>query len=371
MTDAQRVAGGLAGAAEVTPADGRAPTPLVPASQPGLVAFEHRFFSAFPDLYFYRPELGGDPVAVVNLGENEAILTFRGIKSEFGIPDDAPDGRMLALVANALSFVNGLRVGDPIPKEVVTGEASWEPSKRHYEIAYNRLTLQLASWMSGNETVIADTAQLMQLAADPQTRHKVEAAIEQAADRLGLGGQGIADVTTCVNTLGESLAFIESLREKVLSLSMIERKLEVLRRLYGLERSVSEAIDPCIRLAANAHGQFKAKLRAVDSETAEIIGALQELDRKLEIVRIARDELRRRLMAWTEVIEAWHACKPEVSEQNDDLIQETYRFLAPRYLLVSEWALMTRAAARTGGRGKPKTRTLVRGAKPVSRLKRW
>ena len=371
MADMQSTAGEPIEVAAATPVDRREAAPLAPTLHSEFVAFEHRFFSAFPELYFYHPELGGEPVAVVNLGENEAILTFRGIKAEFGISDDSPDGHMLKLVASGLSFVNGLRVGDPIPKEVTSGEASWKASKRHYEVAYGRITLGLVNWMSGNDHVTAEPNRFKQFGADQQSKPKITAAIQRAADQLGLGSAGIADVTARVVTLSESLAFIEALREKVLSLDLIEQKLEVLRRLYGLERRVSEAIEPCIRLAANAHSQFKAKLSAVDSETTDVISTLTELEGKLEIIRMARDDLHRRLMAWAEVMEAWHACRLEVSDENHDLIEETYRFLAPRYLLVKEWVLMTKAAIRTVSPQKTMTRIFVRRAKPISRLKRW
>lgn len=114
MTDAVEEKAGATATPE--PATAVAALPLPPS---GVVTFQHRFF-AYPDLFFYRPEFGGEPVAVIKMGDNEVALSFRGIKSEFDITDDSPDGQMLRLVGEALGFVNGLRPGDPIPKEVLT-----------------------------------------------------------------------------------------------------------------------------------------------------------------------------------------------------------------------------------------------------------
>lgn len=354
-------------------AEAASPPPVTaPAGPPpSVVAFEHRFFGSFPDLFFYRPEFGGDPVAVVKLGDNEVSLNFRGIKAEFNIADGSPDDAMMKLVSEGLSFVNGLRVGDPIPKEVLTREASWEPSELHFQIAYNRLTLQLATWMSGKENVITNPEELMQLAEDPQTKQKVTNAFEQAAEQLGLGRDRKAEVIDRIEGLSKELAYIEALRDKARTLGMIEQKLQALGRLYGLERSMGEILNPCARLANNAHKQFKARFQAVDNQTAEIIEVLKALDMKIEIIRNARDDLHRRLMAWTEVFDAWTACRAEISEDNADLVQETYRFLAPRFLMVSEWALVTKPAAKPDKDKKPKTRVLVRGEKPIRRIRRW
>ena len=38
---------------------------------------------------------------------------------------------MLALIAQALDFVAGLHIGDKLPTEVLSGEASWEPEEMH------------------------------------------------------------------------------------------------------------------------------------------------------------------------------------------------------------------------------------------------
>jgi hypothetical protein len=357
-------------AAEETPAPTAAPT-ASPAVIPSTVKFEHRFFNSFPDLFFYLPEMSNDPVAVVKLGDNEVSLGFKGIKVEFNIPDDSPDAQMMDMVAQGLSFVNGLRIGDPIPKEVLTREASWEPSDLHYQIAYSRLTLQLATWMAGKENIVTNPEELMQLADDPQTKQKVNAAFEEAAEKIGLGRDRKEEVIDRIEHLSKELAYIEALRDKAQNIVSIEQKIQTLRRLYGLERSMLEIVDPCARLAGHALNQFKQMFVGIDQQTAEILAVLKNLDATIDNIRVARDDLHRRLMAWDEVFAAWSKCKAEVSEEAEDLVRETYRFLAPRFLQVTEWALVTKLAPKTDNAKKPKTRVLVRGEKPLTRIRKW
>jgi len=150
----------------------------------------------------------------------------------------------------------------------------------------------------------------------------------------------------------------------------MESKIQALRRLYGMERSILEIADPVARLAGAALNKFKAMFERVDKETAEIVSVLKNLQEKLETIRASRDDLYRRLMAWSEMFEAWNACHVEHSEENEDLLRETYRFLAPRFLQVSEWKLVTKAAPPAKNKAN-KVRVLVRGEKPLKKMRRW
>src|SRR5579883_2092348 len=92
------------------------------AAPGGVVVFEHRFFKSFPDIYFHIPELTTEPVATIKLGDQDVALGFLGIKSEFAIADDSPDGQMLELVAKGLTFVKALRMGDLSPRRCSRGK---------------------------------------------------------------------------------------------------------------------------------------------------------------------------------------------------------------------------------------------------------
>src|SRR5271165_3544018 len=109
---------------------------------------QHRVFTSFGDPLFRRSAADGMPVMVVKLGETEAAMPLRALQREFGIADESDDGRMLGLVAQSLDFVAGLRLGDALPAEVLSGEASWEPDRVHLQIANARLQSQLVAWLN-------------------------------------------------------------------------------------------------------------------------------------------------------------------------------------------------------------------------------
>jgi hypothetical protein len=95
----------------------------------------HRVFAMFGQPLFRRAESDGAPVMVVHLGEKDATIPLRALQREFGIEDDTEDGRMLGLIAQSLDFIAALRIGDPLPPEVLSGEASWQPDEAHLQIA--------------------------------------------------------------------------------------------------------------------------------------------------------------------------------------------------------------------------------------------
>ena len=153
-----------------------------------IIAFNHSFFASVEGGHFRMSEQTKEPVFVVDLGENnEVSLPFPGIKREFELDADSNDAKMLDLIAEGLNYVKVLRPGDRIPTELLTGEASWEITDAHRTIAYQRLTLQMVTWLSGDEVTITNPEELAQVADDPKTKDKVNEAFGQAAEELGFG----------------------------------------------------------------------------------------------------------------------------------------------------------------------------------------
>src|ERR1700722_12569666 len=93
-----------------------------PDNQPTSCVLAHRGFVAMGEPLFRRAETDNTPVMVVTLGERQVALPLRSLQREFAIENEAPDGRMLGLIAESLEFVTVLRLGDPLPPEVCTGE---------------------------------------------------------------------------------------------------------------------------------------------------------------------------------------------------------------------------------------------------------
>src|SRR5690349_20158444 len=85
---------------------------------------QHPVFTSFGEPLFRSADTDGAPVMVVKLGEKEAAIPLRSLQREFAIPDDSDDGRMLGLIAQSLDFIASLHLGDALPAEVLSGQAS-------------------------------------------------------------------------------------------------------------------------------------------------------------------------------------------------------------------------------------------------------
>ena len=305
------------------------------------VHFEHKVFSSFEDPYFRRSNQHGEAVLVVNMGGNEITLSLAGIQNEFKISDASPDGKMLRLIDEALGFVKVLKPGDPIPKEVLTGEPSWEVGERHIEIATQRLNMQLVTWLSGGEILITDPQALLQIAEDPKTKEKVNHAFTEAAEKLGFGDDR-QKVVGLIEMLAKELAHIEALRDMYAGVKEIDQKIQTIRKLYARERSVFDVADRVARLMKVAVDSFEDTFSQTDANTGEIMAVLKNIDAQVTYIRKARDLLYRQLMAWEEIFEMWQRQEPQRSPKVPDILRETYRFLAPRYMPVDDWKLYTK-----------------------------
>ncbi len=335
------------------------------AKEHPVVELHNPFFAQLPDLYFRKAERDGEAVAMVTLGRQEVALTFKGILRELNLPDDDHDARMLDLVAAGLEYVKALKPGDPVPKELSTGEASWEPEPRHVAIAQQRLTVQLVSWLSGEEHLVTDPDELAQVAEDPQTKKKVNRAFDEIAERLGLGRERREEVVEYIAQLGRELSYIEALRDIFHEVEEVERKIQGLRKIYGHERSVMETADSVARLMTAAMQQFRQSFDEVDAQTGEILAVMKNIAASVAFIRETRDELHRKLMAWEDVLVAWREVAVERGQRQPQALREIYQFLAPRYLQADQWVLMTKLQVRDSG--KPREHSLM-GAS-VDRIK--
>lgn len=322
---------------------GEANTDKKPAAEVGenCVHFEHKFFGSFEDLYFRLTDTG-EAVAVIKLASNEAVLGFEGIRREFMLTDQTADGQMLSKVAEGLQFVRGLRVGDPLPKEILTREASWEPSERHLRIARQRLTMQLVTWLTGNEHIFTSSEELMQIAEDPQVKKNVQLAFSEAAEALGLGRENREQVVLYIETLAKELAYIEAERDIYAEVSRNDEKVQGLRRLYSSDRGLIETTDQVARLYQRALKILVDYFDQVDAQTGEILAMLKNIENQIDYIREVRDELHRRLLPWEDILPVWKTVFVVKSEENIARIRELYQFLAPRFMQVNEWVLVTK-----------------------------
>ena len=306
------------------------------------VRFDHWFFQKMEDVFFQLSTAEKEPTLVAKYSKNDVMLTLKGIAKEFDIDAKSSDGWMLDQIAKGLKYVKGLRLGDPLPKEILTREASWSLSKRHQEIAYQRVSLQLVNWMSGGDNMITDPDELLQLAEDPAIKKQISTAFGEAAEKLGYGRDEKEKVVKHVEELARELAYIEALRDRFRRIKIMDDKIQGLRRLYGREKSVLEIVDQVARLGERAVKEFEQMFMEVDAQTGEILAVLKNLSTQIPYIRDKRDDLHIRLMAWDDILDRWQQTEVKASQQNLTLIRDTYKFLAPRFMVVKEWVLMTK-----------------------------
>jgi hypothetical protein len=288
---------------------------------------------------FRRAETDNTPVMVVTLGERQVALPLRSLQREFAIADDAPDGRMLGMIAEALEFVSILRIGDPLPREICTGEASWEPDATHLALASMRLRMQLVAWLNAGAAVDApemnDDA-LLRLADDPAMRHQVQDALAHAATALGLANPEA--VVELLEDLAHELAFIEALRDRLLHrvLAMVQKIAHMVQSLRA-DAPQMDTLTQVRRLSLLAVKQFTRRFEELDANTGEVMAALRNADSQRTFIRANRDWLYRTLRAWQPIIDQWNAAGTDLDDGARELLGRTYQFLAPRYMPVTEW----------------------------------
>ena len=194
------------------------------------ITFEHAFFRSVHNSYFKLLEDTGDAVMIMPLEGGDVSLKLGGIKKELELKASDPDARMLDTIGECLKYVRGFRSGDPVPSELLTGKAPWDVSNEDRVTAHNRVTMQLVSWMSGDETLVTEPDQLAQIVEDPKTREKINTAFAEAAEALGLGKDRREEVISLVSNLAEELAFIETLRGQLHQVESIFEKVLVLEQ---------------------------------------------------------------------------------------------------------------------------------------------
>jgi hypothetical protein len=280
---------------------------------------------------------------VVQLGDREALLSLRSLQREFGIADESPDGRMLGLIAEALNFVQILKLGDRLPDEVLTGKASWQPDPAHTQIAATRLKLGLVAWLQGGvaNSATLDADSLLQVADDPAIRRQVQKAFDRAAAELGVAGA--QEAISLVEEMAGELAHIEALRECLQKpTEALPGKLEELGKAWHGNATPAQTLRQVLRLTKIAVGQITDRFNELDAHTGEVIAVLRNMDAQRAFIRSNRDWLYRSQRAWQPILEAWENVGLQMDPATVALVGRTYQFLAPRFMPVTEWTSMTR-----------------------------
>jgi hypothetical protein len=306
--------------------------------------FEHVVFRA-PEARFALAS-DGTPSMMLRLADLDAVVPIRSLSSEFAL-EESGDAQLLELVIAGLKYVRTIRPGDSIPRELLDGTASWTLEDRHLEIARGRLTLQISSWLTGQEQVISDQMALLQLADDPVIKARVSEAFGDIAAKLGLPRDRKQEVIDKIDQIARELAYVEALRERYRSTILVVRdKVLTFMKLYRRDRSIEEELGRIENLLRRPVNEIGGTLDQVDAQCGEIIALLRNLDRQIAFIRESRDDLHQRMMLWDEIIAKWLPIVPERSTENEQAMKELYRFLARNFIIEKPWQLANAAFDR-------------------------
>jgi hypothetical protein len=248
-----------------------------------------------------------------------------------------------------LDFVRGLRPGDSLPSEVLTGEPSWDITEEHRKVASQRLTMQLVTWLTGKEVVCSEPGSLQELTSAPETAERIRRALREASDQLGLE-DGEGEVVNRIERLVEELAYVEALREMFQDVRAIKEECDEILRDHARETSIVDLATPVLRLIERAVADFESSFRRIDEQTSEIVPSIRDVDEHCASLSAERNALYVRLRPWHDVLDLWSAGNGgETPFGIADLLRATYRFLAPRYMEFYEWVLATKPPPSDAG----------------------
>jgi hypothetical protein len=308
-------------------------------SPPGICRLEHPGFVAMGPPTFRRSDSDGQVVMTVALGTQQAVFPVPALKRALGIIDDSADGRMLALITEALDFVNTLQLGEALPSEVVTGQASWSPGPRHYALASARLRMNLVAWLGRQEghSGNPDPAALLALVEDPGFRPRLQAAFRSAATALGLNEPEA--VIGLLSRLSDELAYIEAMRERLLDrVQRMADQISWVARTGRCGWQRGEMILAVRRLMAEALESHRQQFESIDRQTGHVVDALRDLEQGQLGVRSWRDGMFTSLRKWEALMTSWETCRHLGDTDLARLVDRTYRFLARRSMPGEAWS---------------------------------
>ncbi len=311
------------------------------ASRPTHFAFEHAVFSV-KEAWFGLSPTTGEPVYNVPLGDVRASLPLNTVVGSFNISKTSTDAQLLDIVRNSLKFVKEIRPGDSIPSEILDGTASWKVEPHHRDIARGRISLQLLSWMTGKHAEKFDAAELETLASNPDTKKKVQEALDVMAEKLGLSGENRKDVVNRFEDLAREMAYIEALRERFGKIQRVAANFGALANIYKRERSILEEIIRIRVLMKKPVEQIAETFEQIDANTGEILNTMKKFAATIRYVREMRDNLHQSFMRWDDLVEQWSGVTIEAGATVDRLIRLTYQFVARHFPQGNDWGLQTR-----------------------------
>lgn len=297
--------------------------------------FEHKVFTV-PNVYFAMTA-DRKPAFHINYGDLCASIETRSLRRGFSIEPESADDRMLGMVERSLRFVRQIKPNDSIPREVLDGTASWAADDRHRVTAHGRLTIQLASWMTGSTTTHIQRDQIASLANSPAVVQRVHSVIRDIAQRIGLGPDEKHVIMDRIAAFAKEMSYVEAIRERLEVAREIEQKVARLLAIYKMDRVIGESLVRVAALMKAPLGAFDIMFSTADKNSADIVGICQNYEEKVAGLRRTRDDLFELYIFWEPILEAWQKVPIERSKAAEETIRKTFQFLARNYPLQTTW----------------------------------
>lgn len=306
---------------------------------------ESRVLKGFTAPLFRRAEGDGVPVLVVRMGDRDGVVPLQSLRARLDIPEDSADGRMLGRIGDALDFVQELRLGDPLPAEILTGAASWQPEPVHRHLASQRLRGRLIQWLEamgapeGRQLAMGDFERMEH---DAALAARLHVAFGLLATQLRL--PDALDAIALMESLTTELAYIEALRDfLLLPLRNTGRKLDLISQGRRGEGANTDTLLQVRRLCSAGLQRIGARFAAVDKLTENIVTALSGGSGQQLLIRSNRDWLYRTQRAFAPILDEWERAPADIDGDFWNRLSRTYRYLAPRFMSVQEWRRSTAA----------------------------
>ncbi len=304
---------------------------------PHVCQLSHAGFRMLGEPVFRLSEGTRVPSMVVQIESHDAVLPLKSLAREFKIESESADGHMLGLIEQALDFVVALRLGDMLPSEVSSGEASWKPTDQDRKVAASKVAYNLVRcvFVRMGQPVPPGISPTPGWEDSTANQVLVKKAIDGGVPQLG--ATDATEVKARVDAITEEMACIETMRRTLTR--GIAKPQEKLFRLQLNEVPVSrrDTVKQVQALTKRGLKDITRRFDDVDARLDDLLGMLRDPDAAVAWLRRQRDWFFRTNTAWEPVFADWGNAPNSFDDFYWKVIERSYNFLAPRFMSFQEW----------------------------------
>lgn len=303
---------------------------------PAICQLSHAGFRMLGEPLFRLSEGARIPSMVIKFEKQETVLPLRSVAREFGIDLESADGKMLDLIEQALDFVVAIKLGDKLPSELNSGEASWSPNELDRRTAGSRVRRNLVRCVYARTGDI-DTVSNGDTPGwedEPKNRPLLQQAIAGAA--VILGDTDPAEVIERVAAIIAEVAHIESMR-RILTRGIASMSDKLMRHQEQVPISRRDTVKQVQALARRGLREIMSRFDDVDLRLNDVPAMMSDLPAAIAWLRRQRDWFFRTNHAWSPVFAEWAGAPNHFDDFLWKVVERTYLFLAPRFMSFHDW----------------------------------